>query len=174
MDRFQLTLTSKILKHAHREGYLERLPQLPTVKQKDTPRGWFSLPEYQILKETASEIIHDKEQPHFVLSQPVTYEMLHLIWSMVNTFLRPSDVKLLQHRNIEIVNGDHSILRIFADTSKTTNRPIISMPAAVRVHQDLVKEHSNAGKSVGKENYIFFPEISIENDRWKAVDRIGR
>jgi hypothetical protein len=48
------------------------------------------------------------------------------------------------------------------------------MPAAVRVYQDLVKEHEKVAKSVGKEDYIFFPEISAEKDRWKAMDRMGR
>jgi integrase len=169
-----LALISKILKHAHREGYLERLPPLPTIKQKDTPRGWFSREEYEVLKETARLIVHDKEQTHTVLRQRITYEMQYLIWFMVNTFLRPSDVKLLKHRHIEVVSGKHSFLRIFTDSSKTTNRPIVSMPAAVRVYQDLVKEHEKSAKSVGKEHYIFFPEISDEKDRWKAMDRMSR
>jgi site-specific recombinase XerD len=169
-----LALISKILKHAHREGYLERLPPLPTIKQKDTPRGWFSREEYEVLKETARLIVHDKEQTHTVLRQRITYEMQYLIWFMVNTFLRPSDVKLLKHRHIEVVSGKHSFLRIFTDSSKTTNRPIVSMPAAVRVYQDLVKEHEKSAKSVGKEHYIFFPEISDVKDRWKAMDRMSR
>jgi len=169
-----LALISKILKHAHREGYLERLPPLPTIKQKDTPRGWFSREEYEVLKDTARQIVHDKEQTHSVLRQQITYEMQYLIWFMVNTFLRPSDVKLLKHRHIEVVSGKHSFLRIFTDSSKTTNRPIVSMPAAVRVYQDLVKEHEKSAKSVGKENYIFYPEITEEKDRWKAMDRMSR
>ena len=169
-----LALVGKILRFAHREGYLERLPPLPKIKQKDTPRGWFSQPEYEILKKVATDIVSDKEQTHYVLRQPITYEMQHLIWFMVNTFLRPSDVKLLKHRNIEVVKGEHSFLRIFTDSSKTTNRPVVSMAAAVSVYEGLVKEHQKAGKACKKEDYIFFPEISKESDRWKAMDRMGR
>jgi integrase len=169
-----LALISKILKHAHREGYLDKLPPLPTVKQQDAPRGWFSNAEYEILKTTVRDIVNDKEQIHLVLRQPITYEIQFLIWFMVNTFLRPSDVKLLKHRNVEIVKGEHSFLRLFTDSSKTTNRPVVSMPQAVSVYEDLLKNHEAAGKSINKEDYLFYPEISEEKDRWKAMDRMGR
>jgi len=169
-----LALISKILRHAHREGYLERLPPLPTIKQQDSPRGWFSATEYEILKDAVRDIVHDKEQTHLVNRQAITYEIQFLIWFMVNTFLRPSDVKLLKHRNIEIVKGDHSFLRIFTDSSKTTNRPVVSMPQAVTVYEGLIENHRASGKPIKKEDYLFFPEISEEKDRWKAMDRMGR
>ena len=100
--------------------------------------------------------------------------MQYLIWFMVNSFLRPSDVKTLKHRNIEIVKGEHSYLRISTDTSKTVNRPVVSMEVAVSIYQDLVNEHKKHTKMVDKEDYVFFPEIANEKDRWKAMDCMGR
>ena len=58
---------------------------------------------------------------------------------MVNTFVRPSDAKLLCHRHIEVVQTkDTRYLRITTQTSKTVNSPIISMPEAVPIYDKLI------------------------------------
>ena len=145
---------------------------MPKVKAVDSPRGWFSEQEYEVLKTTASDIAYDTTV-HLVRRQPVTYEMLYLIWFLMASFLRPSDVKMLRHRNIQIVKDDATYLRIITDKSKTVNRPVVTMDNAVRIYEGLVAEHKKYNKSVGAEDFLFFPEIP-EKDRWKAMDRMGR
>lgn len=172
--KLHLNLIHKILVLANREGLIDKMPVMPKVKTVDSPRGWFSEPEYEHLKKTASDIINDKEKEHFVRKQKITYEMLHLIWFMTATFLRPSDVKMLRHRNIQTVEKPHKYLRIFTDKSKTANRPIVSMDNAPSIYQALLKEHKKHRSSCEPEDFVFFPHISKEEDRWKAMEMMGR
>jgi hypothetical protein len=98
--KVHLNLLSKILSVAHRDGLVDRLPPMPKVKTKDSPRGWFNSNEYELLRTTATDLARERLVVRYRL---VTDEMRHLITFMVNTFLRPSDIKNLRHRHIEIV-----------------------------------------------------------------------
>lgn len=170
--KVHLNLIHKILVLASREGLLDKLPVMPKVKTVDSPRGWFSEQEYEFLKTIASDIAYDTNV-HLVRKQPVTYEMLYLIWFLMASFLRPSDVKMLRHRNIQIVKDNANYLRIITDQSKTVNRPVVTMENAVGIYERLVAEHKKNNRAVGPEDFLFFPEIP-EKDRWKAMDRMGR
>jgi integrase len=172
--KVHLNLIHKILVLASREGLIDRLPVMPKVKTVDSPRGWFNEDEYELLKKTASEIAFSKEEVHLVRKEPITYEMVHVIWFMTASFLRPSDMKMLRHRNIQIVKKPALYLRITTETSKTANHPVVTMENAVSIYEALIEDHRRNGKSVGKEDFVFFPEIKADKDRWKAMDRMGR
>ena len=43
-----------------------------------------------------------------------------------------------------------------------------------RTYEALIEDHKKNGKSVGKEDFVFFPEISEDKERWRAMDRMGR
>ncbi len=172
--KVHLNLIHKILVLASREGLLDRLPVMPKVKTADSPRGWFSHEEYEVLKTVAAKIAFDKKKVHLVRKEPITYEMVHLIWFMTASFLRPSDVKMLRHRNIQTVTKPNLYLRITTDKSKTVNRPVVTMDNAVNIYKTLLEDHRKHDKEVGPENFVFFPEITEDKDRWKAMDRMGR
>ena len=172
--KVHLNLIHKILILASRKGLLDRLPVMPKVKTVDSPRGWFNEDEYELLKKKASDIAFSKKEIHLVRKDPITYEMVHVIWFMTASFLRPSDMKMLRHRNIQVVKEPALYLRITTDTSKTVNRPVVTMDNAVSIYEALIEDHKKNGKSVGKEDFVFFPEITKDKDRWKAMDRMGR
>ena len=171
--KVHLNLIHKILVLASREGLLDRLPVMPKVKTVDSPRGWFSHDEYELLKKEAAKIAFDKKETHLVRKQPITYEMVHLIWFMTASFLRPSDVKTLRHRNIQVVRKPNLYLRITTDTSKTVNRPVVTMDNAVSIYEALLQDHKKHDKSTKPEDFLFFPEIP-ETNRQKAMDMMGR
>lgn len=145
-------LISKILKYAHRERLLDRLPTIPTTRVKDTPRGWFDHHEYiklrKVLAEVATQTV--KVRNHFI-----TDELRLLSTFMVNTFLRPSDLKNLRHRNIQINEQRHKYLQIITETAKTENTPIASMPDAVDIYRDILER--NEGWK--KDDFVFFPKM---------------
>jgi site-specific recombinase XerD len=151
-----LNLIHKILKLSERENLLDRIPTFPKVKRKDSPRGWFNNDEYKLLRKTVVELIKKKT---IVRSHQITDEMRFLITFMVNTFLRPSDIKTLKHRNIQVIDKEHKYLRIQTDTSKTVNTPIVSMEDGVEIYKDLVEFQKNNGKPRGKDDYLFFPNL---------------
>jgi site-specific recombinase XerD len=154
--KVHLNLIHKILMLALRENIVDRLPPMPKVKIVDSPRGWFSTHEYEDLKTTARTLA---DSARIVRYHPITREMYLLILFMVNTFLRPSDIKHLRHRNIQVVTNENNFLRIQTDKSKTTNNAVVSMPAAVGIYKDLKKLQESLDRKIGVEDFLFFPHL---------------
>ena len=151
-----LSLIHKILSLSQRENLIDRLPTFPRVKRKDSPRGWFNNDEYKLLLRTVKEIIDEKT---IVRSHLITNEMRLLITFMVNSFLRPSDIKNLKHRNIQVIEKEHKYLRIQTEESKTVNTPIVTMENCVGIYKDLIEHQKQNNRSVGKDDYVFFPHL---------------
>ena len=57
-------------------------------------------------------------------------ELPWLIRGMVNTFVRPSDIKLMKHKHIEIVRGKHVYLRMNLPETKRHSRAGRAKPKA--------------------------------------------
>ena len=151
-----LSLIHKILTLSQRENLIDRLPTFPRVKRKDSPRGWFNNDEYKLLLKTTKEIIQSKT---IVRSHQITDEMRLLITFMVNSFLRPGDIKNLKHRNIQVIEKEHKYLRIQTDQSKTVNTPIVTMENCVGIYKDLIEFQKENNRSIGKDDYVFFPHL---------------
>ena len=98
----------------------------------------------------------------------ITEDMYHLILFMTNSFIRPTDLKWMQHKHVEeITNGVNVYLRLRIPTSKKHDKPIVTMTTAVRAYRRLHAKHKARG--YGKsEDYVFMPELTAE----KADDKI--
>jgi integrase len=79
---------------------------------------------------------------------------------MVNSWLRPSDIKSLQNKHIEIVKqkGGTQFLRIRPTTSKTVNTPVVTMAAAVGIYEDITKYNKKFGFG-NADDYVFYPRL---------------
>ncbi len=130
-----LSFTGKVLKYAHRLDIIDRLPQMPTIKTKDGIRGWFSESEYKQLLHGIEAAVQAGTAVRHV---PIQSDLLFLAELMVETMLRPSDVKLLQHKHIEIVETKRIYLRITTNFSKTINSAVISTNEGVAVYRRLL------------------------------------
>jgi integrase len=167
-----LNLLHKILQLALREGAISNIPTFPKIKIKDYPRGWFTSEEYEYLREVATELA---DQQYEVRGHIITEELRLIITFMVNTFLRPSDLKELKHRNIQVVYGEHSFLRITPDTSKTENTPVISMAVATKIYDDVIEFQKSQSRGVSKDDFVFFPHLRGENSKnLKGKDNTNR
>ena len=150
-------LISKVLSYAQREGLVDRVPTMPKIKQKDSPRGWFNTDEYKHLRKVTVAAIADKV---IVRSHLITNEMRFLITFVVNSFLRPSDVKNLKNKSIQIVEkADQRYLRIQPESSKTINTPIVTMEDAIGIYRDLLALHKTNDSPTGPDDFVFFPKI---------------
>ncbi|WP_148291339.1 site-specific integrase [Spiribacter curvatus] len=154
--KVHLTLINKILTVGLREGLVDRLPPMPKIKVVDSPRGWFSKEEYDLLKKTALSLAKDGVVVRY---HPITREMYLLTLFMVNTFLRPSDIKSLKYRNVQIVNDEYTYLRIQTDNSKTVNTAVVSMEAGVGVMSEIHDLQRSLDRPTGPEDYLFFPQL---------------
>lgn len=164
-----LVLLRKVLMHGVNIGVLRDAPAFPKVKVRSQPRGSFSVAEYRAVVAAARRL---RGQPHPVLDQLASgerfwiarellvmpQELPWLIRWMVNTFVRPSDIKLMKHRHIDIVRGKHVYLRMNLPETKRHSQPIVSLRPAVRVYECLLAHRREQGFG-GAEDYIFMPQL---------------
>lgn len=175
-----LVATRKVLKHAYTLGVIPNVPSTPAIKVSSKPRGSFSLGEYRQLVRTARQQIgqripvHSTERSKRGADKLERYAVvgadLHmLIGFMVNSFVRPSDIKNLQHKHVTVVRGQHVYLRLNLPESKKHDKPIVTLAPAVRVYERLVQ--MNRARGFAKpDDYLFLPEMA---DRKKAVEFAG-
>ena len=88
-----------------------------------------------------------------------------LIRFMVNSFVRPVDIKLIQHKHVEVISGPNTYLRLNLPETKRHTGQVVTMRAANRVQQSLKQYQKSRG--YGKPgDYLFLPEVK---DRDGAV-----
>jgi integrase len=78
---------------------------------------------------------------------------------MVNSFLRPSDIKDLRHRNIIVIEKEHRYLKIQTEKSKTVNTPIVTMENCVDIYKDLISFNTKNERPCRKDDYVFFSHL---------------
>ncbi len=164
-----MVLLRKVLMHGVGIGVLRDAPAFPKVKVRSRPRGSFSVAEYRAVVAAARRL---RGQSHPVLRTlgagerfwiarellVMPEELPWLIRWMVNTFVRPSDIKLMKHKHIEVVRGKHVYLRMNLPETKRHSQPIVSLRPAVRVYECLLA-HRRAQGTGGADDYIFMPQL---------------
>lgn len=169
-----LVIVRKVLNYALRSNIITHLPAFPKVKAIRIPRGGFTLKEYHCLLQTAwrmrgttYEMQTRAKQMRVegavgkVVTMPA--EMTRLIGFMVNSFVRPSDVKLIQHKHVEIIRADNTYLRLTLPETKKHDKPIVTMRAAVGIYQRLLTDAKAQG--YGKpDDYVFLPYLKTRRD----------
>lgn len=146
----------KVLRHAVSLEQLAALPAMPVVKLKASPRGGFTLPEYRHLVREARRADRSPPRTRAVAREPA---LALLIRFMVNSFVRPHDVKLLQYKHVEVVRAARPYLRLRLPETKRKTAPVVTMPAAVGVYEALLKRARAAGRGA-REDYLFLPAIA--------------
>lgn len=175
-----LGLLKRVLTIGLSEGLLTQIPIIPKVKAKSVPRGSFTVREYSNILRAAKELsqIVDKvnEPTHrntasgaFIKTESIPKELIWMIGFMVNTFVRPVDIKLIKHKHIEIVRGEYDYLRITLPETKKHSGQIVSLKAAVRIYEALKKYQEERGYG-GPNDWLFLPQV---RDRQSAIQLIS-
>ena len=173
-----LGLLKRILQIALEEGAIYKLPTFPKLKTKSIPRGSFGLPEYRALVRASKQLADISNDGHenilthrstsagaYKKRATVPLEMRWLIRFMVNSFIRPVDIKLIQHKHIEVIVGPNTYLRLNLPETKRHTGQVVTMRAANSVYQSLKQYQESRG--YGKPNdYLFLPEAK---DREGAI-----
>lgn len=174
-----MVIVRKLLKLAQTLQWLRTIPELPRVEIGHKPRSAFTVSQYSKLLRTAKRLIQKEVvapavkvgtggRSRFWVSpkyRVMSQDMYWLLVFMVNSFVRPSDIKFIQHQHIEIVRGEHAYLRLTLPETKKHDRPIVSLQPAVRVYQDLLRSASQR-LLAQPSDYVFLPE---EKDRDHAL-----
>lgn len=175
-----LVAVRKVMNHAYANNLIPNVPKFPSVKISVTPRGNFTLSEYRDLVRTARRYIGQnipvltsnsskRGEGHVDRTAMVSVDLHYLIVFMVNSFVRPSDIKNLQHQHVTVIRGEHTYLRLNLPESKLHDKPIVTMVPAVRAYERLKKINSKRGRAKPTD-YVFHPE---QPDRRKMLMYLG-
>ncbi len=174
-----LVIVRKILFWAQREKWVSAVPELPRVRVAHKPRSALTLVQYGKVLRAAKRLYRsaqesprlktgDGQRTRFWITpryRQMPWEMYALIVFMVNSFIRPSDLKNLQHQHIEVVRSRHAYLRLTLPESKRHDKPIVSLQPAVRVYERLLQLRTAEGQAQAHD-WVFLPQ---EKDREHAL-----
>ncbi len=178
-----LVVVRKLLKLAIRHGFLREIPELPSIKVASQPRSMLSLKEYAAVVRTAtrlsrrgtkapevkaSTLPRDRfwVQPRHLSLPP---DMAWAIRFMVNSFVRPGDLRQLKHKHVQVVRGTSVYLRMTLPETKRHDAPMVTLRPAVQVYEAALANAQKDGFG-GPDDYLFLP---AEKDRNYALAVLG-
>lgn len=167
----------KILKYAADNRLISSIPSFPRVQGKNavTSRDYLEQEEYQALVQTTERLAAEGEK---VRGVTVTLEFKYLVQFMVNSFIRPSDLRVLRHSHVVVLEneeetrkGDRYYLLLRHPATKTTDQEVVTMPAAFGVYEDLkaLQKKRKYGKPT---DFVFFPEYKNRDTMIAVAGRI--
>ena len=186
-----LIVLRKILKYANDNRLIPAVPNFPRVTGKTTvtKRDYFPMDEYKLLVSTIEEMAAEGVK---VRGVPVTLEFKYLVQFMVNSFIRPSDLRVLKRQHVTVktnakakASGDKRFLLLTHPATKTTDQEVVTMPAAYGVYQSLIelqdaelkKRQTGAIKTRSKKklnDYVFFPYYANRDTMIAVAGRMFR
>ena len=169
----------KVLKYARTLSIIETLPTMPSVKIKKRSRGSFTPTEYVTLIRSARQVVGSTvldateaiPKRFWIIPKYRRYpqDLAYVIAFMVNSFIRPSDLKTLRHRHVEVVRGPHNYLRLTLPETKAHDAPIVTLRPAVRLYERLLKQQQCQG--FGRpDDFLFLP---LEQNRNYGLAVLG-
>ena len=171
----------KTLKYATALKLIDAVPTIPKVRIRKRSRGSFTPTEYVKLLRTArrrvgdtlaaDETQHEGHRGFWITAKyrRIEDELPWTISFMVNSFIRPSDLRTLKHRHVEVVRGTHTYLRLTLPETKAHSAPIVTLRPAVRLYERMRRKQIEIGHG-GDDDYLFFPG---EADRNYALAVLG-
>ncbi|WP_423680492.1 hypothetical protein [Undibacterium sp. WLHG33] len=157
-----LGIVHKVMEYALHRQLLLAIPNFPTIKKKDEPRGWFPDVQYQALIAKATDLVGTSAKVQTTEAGPprtlkFTADLPKMIQFMVNSFVRPTDLKNMQHKHVEIMRSEQVYLRLSLPKSKDKDAPIVTMEEAVTVYEQLKTHYATEGLA-GPDDYVFMPQ----------------
>jgi integrase len=182
-----LIVLRKILRFACDNRLIPAIPNFPRVKGKSTltKRDYFPMDEYKLLVTTIEEMAGEGVE---VRGVPVTLEFKYLVQFMVNSFIRPSDLRVLRRPHVKVQTNpavkkkaDKHYLLLTHPATKTTDQEVVTMPAAYGVYKSLTELQDEKVKSLKAKNskvlkkytdHLFFPEYPNRTTMIAVAGRI--
>jgi hypothetical protein len=163
-----LIVVRKVLTLAVAVGALDKLPEFPKIKVQTNSRGAFTPSEYWRIIRTARQLQGTRHpdsdntlrKNYRLRSAEYTMppDVAWVIGFMVSSFIRPSDLKTLKHRHVEVVRNENTYLRLTLPETKSHGRPIVTLQPAVRIYQQLTKYYT-AKNLTAPDDYLFLPHL---------------
>lgn len=184
-----------VFSYAFKRRDIASIPHFPSVDADHQPRGYFTKDEYRKMCDRAEALIgrrfeyrklRDKDgkelQGQFfaegeckdgrlIRKTTITQELLDLIIFATNSYVRPTDIKNLQHKHVTVVRGEHTYLRLNPPETKGHAEPFVTMAKAVEIYLRLTAHNEKLGRPTGLEAYVFFPNYLTRDYALKELER---
>ena len=179
-----LLLLRNLLFLAVRHALRKEVPEFPKLTVAHKPRAMLSVLEYRKVVQTAYRLHRQQAMAPEVKRQGgkrarfwigpkqlfLPRDMAWMVVFMVNSFMRPSDLRNLQHKHVEVVrSGQQVYLRLRLPQSKRHDTPIVSLRPAVRVYEAL-KKYACAQGQATPDDHVVLPQ---EPNRHRALALMG-
>ena len=178
-----LVVVRKLLRLAVRQRLLREIPEMPQVRVVHRPRAMLNLSEYAAVVRTANRLVRKREmapqikqegrgrERFWVAPKHLTLprDMAWAIRFMVNSFIRPGDLRHLKHKHVQVCRGDHLYLRLTLPETKRHDAPMVTLRPAVQVYEAALAQARSQGQG-GADDYVFLPG---EKDRVYALAVLG-
>jgi len=170
-----MVVLRKILKFGLSNDLIDKLPVFPKItgKLKTTQkRDYLTDEEYDLLVRTTEQLSTDKE---VVRGVSLTLEMKYLIQFMINSFIRPSDLRVIKHRHIKIrKEGKETWIELNHPGTKTNSHPVQCMTFSVGIYNKLNELRLQTQKTIQPDDFVFFPEYKNRDTMMSVVGRLFR
>jgi site-specific recombinase XerD len=170
--KHHIVVLRKIMKFAIANDLMKNLPFFPTITgklQTSLKRDYLTLQEYKLVCKCSDELSKKNTVVQGVL---LTDEMKYLIQFMVNTFIRPSDLRVLRHKHItKKEDGPSKWLELNHPATKTNQNPVQSMEGIVHTYDKLIEFKKSRGRTPQLNDYVFFNEY---DDRDKMMSVVAK
>ena len=177
----------KVLDYAQKINIIKTNPLLPRIKNEDNPRGYFTLKEYYLLRKTTRELVgttsevkqriikDGQETTKKLRNIIVDDELAYLIPFMVYSFIRPTDIKTIKHKHVEIKRGEYSdYLWLPIPATKRHSYPMTSMPRAALYYKKLrdlrLKQLGDPNADID-DDYVFMPNHDNRKYAYRQIAR---
>ena len=176
-----LEYVGKLLKEAVKKEYIQYVPIMPSVKTHDDPRGNFNPAEYTKLWKSAAKhknTIYEFKYKGDAAKADKTYrkiritsDCLNAIMFMRNTFIRPTDLKFIKHKDVVVYERDGiTLLELRHARTKGHSNYMASTENAVKHYNRIVSERKEEG--YGKDDdYLFMPQHENRDYALKEISR---
>ena len=167
-----LVVIRKVLKQALAMGLIDVLPTFPNLRGNAQSRGAYTPSEYWKILRCARKL---RGQPYPADARTIRLKYKirskeqalppDVAWAagfMVNSFIRPSDLRTLKHRHVEIVRGENIYLRMNLPETKSHGKPIVTLYPAVRIYEQILKHQRAEGRGA-PDDYLFLPHLRDRN-----------
>ena len=192
--RSYVKLVRNVMQSAVRKKLITQIPEFPRISSDDNPRGYFTVKEYRKLWSRAREMRGQVIELRKVMNKAGTEEtqyaqqgklkvgrlirrvrmtddLYQLIVFMTNSFIRPTDIKHLQHKHVEILYGENTYLRLRLPESKKHKNPIVTMEKAVDVYKRMLLQLEKTKKTIDPNAYVFMAEQTNRDNALKELQR---
>ncbi|WP_395664182.1 hypothetical protein [Aestuariivirga sp.] len=184
-----------VFTYAYKCRDIPSVPHFPSVDADHQPRGYFTKQEYRRMCDRAEELIGsrfeyrklmndkgeeqlgqlfaegDTKDGRLIRKTTITQELLDLIIFATNSYVRPTDIKNLQHKHVTVVREEHIYLRLNPPETKGHNEPFVTMEKAVEIYERLTAHNKKLGRPTGPEAYVFFPNYETRDYALKELER---